>query len=88
MPMAAQATPTPRSLPIKPRRQHPWHDHAASTLESLFGEQWNVVVIKYIQHMQSQLSETTSCKKSIQSKEEREQIGPLALLMTSMMDTE
>ena len=33
---------TPRSLQIKPRRQQPWHDHAASTLESLLGEHWTV----------------------------------------------
>jgi hypothetical protein len=57
MPMAAQVTPRhpsiPRSLQSKPRRQQR-HDPAASTLESSVNtEQWNVVVVAYIQHMQT-----------------------------------
>ena len=40
--------------------------------ESLLGEQWNVVVVTNIQHMQTKLSETTRCKNSIQiSKQSR-----------------
>jgi hypothetical protein len=46
----------PRPTPaIKSRSsQHPWHDHACSTLESLLGEQWNVIVT-FIQHMQNKM---------------------------------
>jgi hypothetical protein len=38
-------------------------------------KQWNIIIFTYIQHMQTKLSETTSCKKLIQSKA---QIGQLA----------
>jgi hypothetical protein len=67
-------TPTPLSLPISLTNlaavqpavaQHPWHYHAASPLESLHSEQWNVVVVtsSHIYQALAKLSDITNYKK-------------------------
>jgi hypothetical protein len=61
-------------------------DVVCSCPESLLGEQWNVVVVTHIQHMETKWSETTKGINLIQNKEDREYIGPLALSMTQLMD--
>ncbi len=60
---------------------------AAIPRESLLDQRWNVVITHWhIQHMQTKWSEISGCSNLIQNKAGREQIGLLALLMTSPMD--
>jgi hypothetical protein len=89
----ANGSPGDPPVPLDPSRSK----HAASNLgtttppaplkaSSVNTELWNVVVVAYIQHMQTKSSDTRSCKKLFQTNVGREQIGRLALSMTSPMD--
>ncbi len=80
--LACQWQPGDPPAPLDPSRSN----HAASNLgtttppaplkvSSVNTEQWNVVVVAEIQHMQTKSSETRSCKKLFQSNMDREQIG-------------